>query len=515
MKKRIDIVYFIASMLLAFLVFFPGISSAQKTTEGYNKLYYANGKLSSEGTIRNGKPDGYWKTYYESGKIKSEGNRKEYVLDSTWNFYTEKGLMYVSFSYKNGKKNGFKSNYTYDAKDSSKSVLISKENYVNDTLQGQSYYFKNNKLSRITTYKDGLAEGKAFDFSPDSLITVITLYKGGFVKKVTRINQYNTAGHKDGLWQTFYANGNVKWEGTYNDGKKDGYFKTYTEAGSLITIEKYISDVLQTDAPELAKLETHTEYYDNGRIKSEGPLKNGKPFGVHHEYDETGKPVKAEIYDSGRVMAEGVLDTAGLQQGEWKEYYENGQMKSIGKYLNGNKVGQWKYFYASSKVFEIGKYDNQGRQQGKWIWYFDNGKTRRESNFLNGQEDGDFIEYADSGGVITKGQYVEGLREGIWTYELGNYRSIGKYTDDQQDSLWKEYYIDDNKVRFQGNYNQGRPDGTHTWYYPDGKKQIEGQYTMGVMEDKWRYYDEQGNLFLTITYKDDVEVKYDAVKVLQ
>ena len=29
---------------------------------------------------------------------------------------------------------------------------------------------------------------------------------------------------------------------------------------------------------------------------------------------------------------------------------------------------------------------------------------------------------------------------------MDNFRSIGKYTDDQQDSLWKEYYINTGKT---------------------------------------------------------------------
>jgi hypothetical protein len=49
--------------LLFFFSLLPYYGISQKVTEGYNKLYYANGKLSSEGTIRDGKPDGYWKTY--------------------------------------------------------------------------------------------------------------------------------------------------------------------------------------------------------------------------------------------------------------------------------------------------------------------------------------------------------------------------------------------------------------------------------------------------------------------
>ena len=28
--------------------------------------YFENGKVSSEGTLRNGKPDGYWKSYHRN-----------------------------------------------------------------------------------------------------------------------------------------------------------------------------------------------------------------------------------------------------------------------------------------------------------------------------------------------------------------------------------------------------------------------------------------------------------------
>jgi len=511
MKAYPNIKYSI--LIVLSVVLLPAALNAQKVRDGYNKLYYPNGKLSSEGTIRDGKPDGYWKSYFENGKIKSEGNRKNFVLDSLWKFYTAKGLMSVSQEYASGKKNGYKSTFEPSEKDSTVGVLISKEHYVNDTLQGTAYYYKKGKLHQTIPYKWGLAEGKSYEFSPDSLITSIIIYKGGFVKKVTKINQYNTEGHKEGLWQTFFANGEVKWEGTYTDGKRDGYFKTYNETGSLLTIEKYINDVLQNNPPELATLETKTTYFSNGNVKTEGPYKDNKPVGLHRTYNEDGTIAKVDVFDSGRVMAEGVLDSLGRQQGDWKEFYETGEIKSVGKYLNGNKVGEWKYFFADGKPFETGKYDNQGRQQGKWIWYLENGKERRVSNFYNGLEDGDFIEYTDTGSVITKGQYSEGLKEGIWFYVLGNYKTIGKYTDDQQDSLWKEFYVDNGNVRFEGNFNQGRPDGKHTWYYEDGKKQVEGQYTMGIKEDKWRYFTPDGNLFLTITFKDDVEIRYDAVKV--
>lgn len=490
-----------------------GQSSAQVVKDGYTKFKYPNGTVSSEGMIRDGKPDGYWKSYYKDGKIKSEGNRKDFVLDSIWKFYNDKGLMYLSYTYKNGKKNGEKRTYEPMKKDSSKGELTSVEHYVNDTLQGTANYHKEGKLYQTKTFKEGLAEGKSYVFSPDSLITNIITYKGGFIKNVVKINQYNSEGHKEGLWQTFYPDGTVKWEGTYVDGKRDGYFKTYDKNGSLLTIEKYINDVLQVDAPELAKLDVKTEYYANGKVKSTGPYKDGLPFGAHRIYDETGKQVKAEIYDSGRVVAEGILDESDVQQGDWKEYHSNGQISGEGKYVNGVKVGEWKYYYPNGAKFEIGKYDDKGRPVGHWTWYYDDGKVRRESNFHIGRQDGDFVEYSDSGSVITKGMYLDGLKEGVWFYQLGNYRSVGKYTDDQQDSLWKEYYVNTGRLRFQGAYNLGRPDGKHTWYYPSGRVELEGTYATGLKEDKWKYYTDDNTLFLTITYKDDVEIRYDQTKV--
>ncbi len=509
------------SIVFALVFFVPVLTIAQETKDGYNQLRYPNGRISSEGTIKDGKPDGYWKNYYENGRLKSEGNRKNFKLDSLWKFYTEKGLLYLIYTYKEGKKTGYKYTYKPQLKDSSKGWIASKENYSGDTLQGNAYYYDKGKLHQITFFKDGLAEGKSLQFNKDSLITSIIIYKGGFIKKVTKINQVNTEGNKEGLWQTFYAEHKdsnkkagqselqVKWEGTYVDGKREGYFKTYNEKGDLLTVEKYINDVLQQDAPELAKLDIKTVYYSNGVVQSSGPYKGTTPFGIHKTYDENGKIQKADIYDSGRVVASGPMNIGDQQEGDWKEYYENGDAKSEGKYDNGVKIGEWKYLFRDGKKFEVGKYDGKGKQTGKWDWYFDDGKLRRESNFIKGMEDGDFIEYNDSGTVITQGQYVDGLKEGKWIYQLGNFKSVGKYNGDLEDSVWTEYYNDNGKVRFTGKYSQGRPDGEHIWYYPDGKVEVDGKYSLGLMEDKWKYYSEDGALFLTITYRDDIELKYD------
>jgi len=50
-------------------------------------------------------------------------------------------------------------------------------------------------------------------------------------------------------------------------------------------------------------------------------------------------------------------------------------------------------------------------------------------------------------------------------------------------------------------------------YYKNGNLKEERYYSMGVKEKTWKKYDEEGNLILTISYKNDLEARVNGVKV--
>ncbi len=79
----------------------------------YQKFYYQDGTLSSEGYMNNGKTTGYWKSYYHNGMLRSEGNRKDFLLDSLWKFYNTEGELASEITYKEGLKHGI--NRVYEA----------------------------------------------------------------------------------------------------------------------------------------------------------------------------------------------------------------------------------------------------------------------------------------------------------------------------------------------------------------------------------------------------------------
>lgn len=532
------------------LVFFSEALFAQSAQNiepnGFNTFYYDNGKVSSEGTLRDGKPDGYWKTYSNTGVIKSEGNRKNFQLDSIWKFYNEKGILAFEFNYKDGKKNGLKKTF-----DTEEDFLITAENYVNDVKQGISYvYFKpirpsirNNskvehdsvskilmnkqysnegKVKKIIPFVNGKEEGQGLEYSLDSTIITITQFKMGFIQKEEKINRRDANNHKYGIWKEFYPSGIVKKEVYYFDDAMDGYLKEYTPKGNLISATKYVKGVLQTNVPELAKLDTKTEYYQGGFIKSIGTYKNGLPEGAHRQFSPDGKVVGAKMYAEGILTGEGIIDTAGRQQGPWKEYHPNGQLKSKGEYLNSKRIGEWVYYFPNGKMEQIGKFDNKGRAQGVWKWYYpcpdpctnESGNLLREENYRNNLQEGLMTEYSDSGKVITKGEFIDGQKEGFWILELADYREEGSFKGGKRDGEWKHYFVGIGQLRFIGKFMDDEPDGKHIFYYPNGKEKQVGKYMGGLKEGEWKFFDETGYLFLTILFKNDIEIRFDGIKVV-
>jgi antitoxin component YwqK of YwqJK toxin-antitoxin module len=218
-----------------------------------------------------------------------------------------------------------------------------------------------------------------------------------------------------------------------------------------------------------------------------------------------------------------MMDEAGNMQGEWIEYYTDSKIRGKGTYENGVRTGNWVFYYPSGKIEQKGMYDKKGRTQGMWQWYYESGNLLREENYLNGKREGTMTEWSDAvkdslgniiePQIITKGEYIDGMKEGRWFFQIKDYREEGMYKNDQKDGLWESYYTDNNQLRFRGKFVEGLPDGKHTYYYHDGKLKEEGNFTMGVKDGKWEYFNPDGTLLLTITFKKDRELKFDNTKV--
>lgn len=495
---------FIILLCLSLFVFVSHAQNEQTKGE-FVRLFDDEGRLSSEGYLLDGKPDGYWKTYYPDSTLKSEGNRKNFELDSLWSFYDESGNITLQINYKEGKRHGERVTYLPDE--------IVRENFENDIKQGLTRHFSlNGQLLKSIPFDNGLEDGIARYFDTDGNVIEIITYQRGFITDRERINRYDANNRKNGVWKWFYETGELRTEGYYRHGLRHGVFKDYDRNGNLSKITKYVDDIIQESAAEVARLELRREYYPSGKVKAEATYRNGVAEGVRREYTEDGEIEKSFFFRNGIVVAEGILSEAGQREGFWLEYFTDGSLKARGHYTQDKRTGQWEFFYPGGQLEQKGYYTDTGLPTGKWLWYYQDGSLLREEQYLNGLLDGMMTEYDQEGKTLTSGDYIEGLEEGFWFLDHGDHREEGEYVAGMRQGIWKHFYPD-GSLSFEGQFIEDNPNGTHNWYWPNGRKREEGQFVMGRRNGEWIKYDESGVVLLTITYVNGIETRYDGISI--
>lgn len=500
------------SVLFLFLLFLKISAQTEVLKDGYQVFKYPNGVVSSEGVIKNGKPEGFWKSYYVTGVKMSEGKRTSFLLDSIWLFYDQAGDTLEKISYLFGKKNGY---YIKYKKDPSEGLYIwSKELFAGDKKEGTAFiYYPDGKIQQAISYSGGKKEGLSKEYDRNGNIIVLLEYNNDFLVSREKINRSDIKGLKQGEWKEFYPGGRVKSEKTYKDDLLHGYYKEYDNRGNLILTMLYENGaIVKSRVEDQPDIEIVNRYDNSNKLIYSGPYRNNIPVGVHRDYGGDGKVTNAYVYnDNGLLLSEGIVDEGGNRNGRWKDYYPGKKAQAEGSYNDNRRAGLWKFYNQSSKVEQTGSYNN-GRPDGLWKWYYENGTILREEEYFQGQRDGACTEYSPDGTIIAQGQYSDGEKNGEWKYKAGDYTEEGKYIIGLKDGQWKAYYPD-GKLKFKGNFIQGNPDGTHLYYYEDGNVKEEQNYRMGYRQKTWKKFNEEGVAVLTITYKDDTEISINGVKI--
>jgi len=502
-------------LFLTLLVFIPFALTGQQNRElkdGFQQFKYPNGNISSEGFIRNGKPDGYWKSYYVTGVLKSEGKRTSFLLDSIWIFYDQAGDTTEKISYLLGKRNGY---YLRYKKDPVHGLYVhTSELYAGDKKEGVArIFYPDGKTRQTIPYINGRKDGLSREYDREGKIITLLEYNNDFLISRERINQTDAAGLKQGEWLEFYPGGAIKTERNYRNDLLHGYYKEYDERGRLLVTLLYDNGkVTGTEIDNSAEIDIENRYDEAGKLIYSGPFKEGVPVGIHREYNSDGTVRIASIYnDNGVLISEGIVDDEGNRNGPWKDFFADGTLIAEGAYVNSRRTGIWKFYNASGKLEQAGSYSN-GRIDGTWRWYYPEGELLREEDYYQGRRDGQYTEFTRTGEVIARGEYADGERNGEWIFITGDNREEGNYLLGLRDGEWKAYYPNE-KLRFRGEYRQGNPVGHHMLWYDSGRIREDRYYRNGLRTRTWKKYSEEGEVVLSVTYRDDVETSINGVAV--
>ena len=96
------------------------------------------------------------------------------------------------------------------------------------------------------------------------------------------------------------------------------------------------------------------------------------------------------------------------RDGEWRCWYENGQMQSKGIYKEGKEEGEWEYRYSNGQLESKGKY-KEGKEEGEWEYWYSNGQLESKGKYKNGNREGEWIYLRKIGIIASKVIYKNGF----------------------------------------------------------------------------------------------------------
>ncbi len=312
----------------------------------------------------------------------------------------------------------------------------------------------------------------------------------------------------------YYNDGSIKAEFFIINGKKEGLYKRYyrkidddNDIGKLAKICNYINNILDGE---------YIEYKSNGNIKVKCNYVNGKLHGEYIKYNSL--PVEEpDTQDLLQVCnyVNGELD------GEFKKYYNyldlEGELREVLQiscnYVNGEKT-DYKEYNLDGSLISPAEIKRE---------YYENGELKSEVYYLNYKKEGEFKEYYENGQIHVICNYLDGKLCGEYKlYSKSEVCSIQKlkekiiYSNNGKILEKKEYY------RSQGEYT----DQVHilSKYSSEGKLVSETRYNengtlfsvITYLKDAWEkeiVYNESGKISSVSEYLNDrkviLEIKYD------
>ena len=367
----------------------------------------------------------------------------------------------------------------------------------------------------------------------------------------------------NGKYTEYYKNGQMKVQGSYKEGKRDGEFKAFLKNG------KSAGSVFYKDG-KIIKSTLVKAMKDNASFS---PVTD-----IYYKLEDSHTLRKVD-YENGLLRIYFIYNKDGIPDGESVEYYEEGNIKSIIPFKNNMVEGLTITYYENGNIDEevnykndkmngeAKSYDENGKLNGRTIFKddikleeevhkeneilkntFKNGElvkqdicelngTLRERRILNGDEM-EYSTFYPNGNVkqkiLTKDKII--IKEQIYA-RSGNIMSNSFFSDGKPVTEYFEYYPDRKLFRKISTINKIRKistinkmlNGDSIEYYPNGNikekvffadNKMNGEaikyYENGVVKEKAYFindkqekenffYDEKGKLIKTEIYKNDVK----------
>ncbi len=280
---------------------------------------------------------------------------------SSWSYTSEANSILDSYSY-----------YTVKNTDNSNGLIVDKETFKPITGAFVEYNY-NYEIQSIKNYKNGILDGKRFDYYSDGSISKITEYRNG---------------QKEGEELQFFPSGSPQVISEYRNNSLTGTRYEFDDKGYRVLFTEYINGrkegnefkyseniLVEEYTYKNGKLEGRSvSYFTDGNIKSEGVYSNNfrdKEWVWYYPVSE-GRNVRrlVEIYSNGKIKeVKGMYPNGNKERsmvltngnGVFEQYYIDGRLKLKGNVRNYTADGTWKFYdlrgvAVSSTSYNLGRF---------------------------------------------------------------------------------------------------------------------------------------------------------------
>ena len=292
----------------------------------------------------------------------------------------------------------------------------------------------------------------------------------------------------NGKYIEYYKNGQIKVQGNNKDGKRDGEFKAFLRNG------KSAGSVFYKDG-KIIKSTLVNSMRDNASFSLTTDI----------NYNLNSNEIITDEFPNGLLKQYFIYNKNGLLDGESREYYEEGDIKTISHFKNDIPDGVFISYYPNGNMEEKYAYVN-GQANGECFSYYENGKLEERYFLKNGEIDGEAFAYYPSGKLEVKDFFKDGKKEGesIFYHENGNIKQKSTFKNGKREGdLF--IYFPSGKIRQTEKYINGKIEGEVIEYYESGTIKEKAYFINDKQEKEHFFYDKKGKLIKTDIYKNGVK----------
>lgn len=321
-------------------------------------------------------------------------------------------------------------------------------------------------------------------------------------------NVTDAKGLKQGRWIRVYPDGRLYYSGSFKDDRPVGHFTFFRESGRVLSEVEHDAATLTAKAilyredgtpshrGQYATTEVDGAWTQRKTGQWEALDSQGRVRVVEHYADDQLDGVQLTYHSNGQLLEEGQFKS-GRKTGQWKTYDSEGLLRSEEMWREGERHGPSVVMQDNGTPLSKGDYEG-GQPVGEWITYNPDGKERSLITYEGGKAvkeaplNGAFDSAYPSGRPEWAGHYSHGRLDGPFTawYDLGEWTMVPATVSAGGGSGEVQRGVP-------SGFGGGNVDGATRRELRNQPMKEMGEYTAGVKDGTWRYFDEQGNRMRT------------------